>query len=137
MHGRSAGHVPQLRSHATHLSLSQFALSLHVLEAARLSPQLSFCVIQLLLSACQLKPAGFDTDPQGIQLATLISHLPLETVMLAAGSVQQALQLPDLTLLSRKYLVLESGVATVAAKPGMLHALALGCARLICRFPPG
>lgn len=87
-----------MKDRRPHLCLSQLTVSLHVLEAASLSAQLSLHMIQFLLSGCQLTPAGLDTDPQGVQLTTLISHLPLKVVMLAAGSVQQALQLPDLTL---------------------------------------
>lgn len=89
-----------------HLCLSQLTVSLHVLEAASLRAQLSFHMIQFLLSGCQLDPAGLDTDPQGIQFATLVSHLPLEAVMLAAGSVKQALQLPDLALFCKTWVSL-------------------------------
>lgn len=88
--------------HVSHLSLSQLAFSLHVLEAASLSAQLSLDTVKLLLSACQLNSAGFDAGPQGIQLAILISYLPLKTVVLAATPIQQALQLPDLTLVDRR-----------------------------------
>lgn len=90
----------------THLCLSQLTVSLHVLEAASLSAQLSLHVIQFLLSGGQLTPARLDTDPQGIQLTSLISHLPLQAVMLAAGSVKQALQLPDLTLFCKTWVSL-------------------------------
>ena len=106
--------------HRTHLGLSHLTLSLHVLEAASLSAQLSFYMIQLLLTGRQLNPAGLDTDPQGIQLGALISHLPLETVMLAASAVQQALQLPDLTLCSRSYMCVMSGAVRMAPKAWVL-----------------
>lgn len=102
--------------YGTHLSLSHLTLSLHVLESASLSAQHSFYMIQLLLTACQLNPAGLEADSQGIQLGALICHLPLETVMLAASAVQQALQLPDLTLCSKSYICVKSGAIRMAPK---------------------
>ena len=84
----------------THLDLSQLPLSLHVLEAASLGPQLGCDPIQLLLRSSKLLPAGLDAALQGLQLTALVSYLALQAVMLAAGPVQQALQLPYLTLLT-------------------------------------
>lgn len=81
-----------------HLNLSQLTLSLHVLEACRLDTQLSLHAVQLLLRSCQLLPAGGQAATQAVQLIGLVYDLPLKAVVLAASSVEKALELPDIVL---------------------------------------
>ncbi|KAA6417797.1 MAG: hypothetical protein FRX49_12220 [Trebouxia sp. A1-2] len=60
--------------------------------------ELSLHAVQLLLRSCQLLPAGGQAATQAVQLIGLVYDLPLKAVVLAASSVEKALELPDIVL---------------------------------------